>query len=348
MVLPMWLILWNAEPILVAFGQQRDLAVEAAGYLHVLQWSLLPVLVYLVLRSTLAALGSPRWAVLTGLGAVAVNAGLNALLTPSGGLVGSGLATLATHLLLASAILAVALFDPRLRALHLAAGLLAPRWSGFAAFWQLGLPIGITLLLEVGMFTAASALIGRFGTAALAAHAIALQVASVTFMVPLGIAQAATIRIGRAWGRGDHAAVRRAGWTAFNLQCAAMIVSALALVSMPRPIAGLFLDAHDPGSAGVEALAVTLLGLAGLFQIADGAQVVLAGMLRGLQDTRVPMVITAVGYWGLGVPLSAGLAFEAHEQAAGVWIGLCAGLFAVAGLLLLRWRVLLARAAAST
>ena len=338
---PIWAVLWQTEPILCALGQDPVLSHEAAGYLHVMQWSLLPALVYLVLRSMLAALQRPRWAVMTGLAAVMLNAVLNAVLIggagplPALGLAGSGLAMVLSNLFLAAALGLAVTLDARLRAVRPFAGLLRPPWRACRSLWRLGLPIGIGIMLEAGMFTAAAALVGHFDKGSLAAHAIALQVASFAFMVPLGIAQAATVRVGRAAGAGDRAAVGRAGWTALAFGVGTMVISSAVLVGLPRPIIGLFLDAASPGAGAVVQTAVTLLALAALFQIADGAQVVLAGILRGLQDTRTPMLIAGIGYWGIGLPLAAALA--PRGAAPGIWIGLVAGLFVAAGLLLARW-----------
>ncbi len=354
LAIPVWILLWQAGPLLRALGQPPLLAAGAARYLHALQWSLLPTLAYLVLRSFLAAAGRPRWAVGVGLAALALNALLNWLLIgphgafPGLGLAGSGLATLGANTFMAASLGLLAVLDPRLRRVRVFAGLLRPDWRGFGAFWRLGLPIGLGLMLETGMFAVAAVVIGRVDAPALAAHAIALQVAALTFMVPLGIAQAATIRIGQAAGAGSPAAVVRAGWTALAIAVAATGLSAAVLIAAPGPIIGLFLGADEPGTAAVRAVAVTLLGLAGLFQIADGSQVVLGGMLRGLRDTRVPMLIAAVGYWGIGIPLGAALAFWFGLRAPGVWLGLSAGLFAAAVLLLGRWLKLIGGTGAST
>ena len=342
---PAWLIMWNADAVFTLLGQDPQLSQAATSYLHVLQWSILPALIYLVLRSLFAALERPRWAVGTGTVAVALNAVLNWALIgghaglPALGLIGSGIATLLANTFMAASLICVAAWDPRLRRLRIFAGVLRPSWHGFAAFWRLGLPIGISLLLEVGMFAGATLLVGHVDAPSLAAHAIALQVASLTFMVPLGIGQAATIRIGRASGAGERARVVLAGWTALALGVAAMTASAVILISLPGPITDLFLRDGEPGARTVQATAVLLLGLAGLFQIADGSQVVLAGMLRGLHDTRVPMLISAVGYWGVGLPVAAVLAFVWDLRAPGVWLGMTAGLFTVATLLLARWRL---------
>ena len=339
---PIWLLLWNAEAIFRVLGQDPIVARAATAYLRILQWSLFPVLLYFVLRSMLAALDRPRWAVMIGFAAVLLNAGLNVVLIGGGfglpalGLVGSGLATLLSNLFMAATLGLTVSLDPRLRSVRVFSGLLAPPWKACASLWRLGLPIGVSIMLETGAFTAATALIGHYDEAALPAHAIALQVASLTFMVPLGIAQAATVRVGRAAGASDQTAVGRAGWTALALGIGTMMVSALVMIGLPAPIIGIFIDPAASGSDAIARTATILLALAGLFQIADGAQVVLAGMLRGLQDTRMPMLIAGFGYWGVGVPVAAWLAPRA--AAPGVWIGLVAGLFAVAVLLFARWR----------
>ena len=351
---PIWLLLWNGATVFRLTGQDPALTRSAAAYLHVLQWAVGPALIYLVLRSLFAALELPRWTVLTGAGAVVLSAALNWLLIfphgafPGLGLEGSGWATVLSNVFLAGSLGIVAAFHPRLRAVRVFRGLLRVDFSGWSAFWRLGLPIGVSLLLETGMFAGAAALVGHFGAAALAAHAIALQVASFTFMVPLGVAQAATVRVARAYGADDHPALARAGWTALALGVATMGVSATLMITLPRPIIGLFIGPEEPGAAAVTTLAVTLLSIAGLFQVFDGAQVVLSGMLRGLHEGRAPMVIAAIGYWCIGLPLGAGLAFGFGFAAPGVWIGLTAGLCAAAGLLLARWRWRLADSPAPT
>ena len=339
---PIWILLWEAEPIFRACGQDAALSHTAAIYLHVIQWSLFPILIYLVLRSMLAALRRPRWAVVTGLAAVVLNAGLNVLLIGGGfglpalGLVGSGIATVVSNVFMAMALGLAVTLDARLRTVRVFTGLLELPWQACAALWSLGLPIGISIMLETGAFTAATALIGHYDEASLPAHAIALQFAALTFMVPLGIAQAVTVRVGQAAGAGDEAAVGRAGWTALGFCIGTMMVTALIMIGLPGLIIGLFLDPSEPGAAAIAGTATTLLALAALFQIADGAQVVFSGMLRGLHDTHVPMLIAGIGYWGIGVPVAAWLASRAG--APGVWVGLVAGLFAVAALLFVRWR----------
>ena len=178
---------------------------------------------------------------------------------------------------------------------------------------------------------------GLIDAASLAAHAIAIQIASISFMVPMGVAQACTVRVGRAFGARDPVGVTRAGWAAYGLGVSFMAMMALVMVLWPRTLISGFIDIADPDNAAVVGLAVTFLAFAGLFQIVDGAQAVASGMLRGLHDTKLPMVYAAIGYWGVGLPLGVVLAFEFGFNGAGIWIGLSSGLAVVAVLLLVRW-----------
>jgi MATE family multidrug resistance protein len=177
---------------------------------------------------------------------------------------------------------------------------------------------------------------GWIGAPAVAAHAVALQLAALTFMVPLGLGQAATVRVGLALGRGDKAGITRAGWTAWVMGVGFMGSMALVMWSIPRRLVTLFLT-DDPANAVVIGLAVSFLKVAAAFQLVDGAQVIGAGMLRGLHDTRWPLIFALVGYWGVGLGIGAWLAFGADWKGIGIWIGLASGLAAVAFLMLLRW-----------
>ena len=160
-----------------------------------------------------------------------------------------------------------------------------------------------------GVQTCALPILGLIGRNEIAAHAIALQIAAFTFMVPLGLAQAGTVRVGLAYGAGDRAAIAKAGWTALALGIGFMAVMALMLILFPRPLIGIFIDTANPGNTTVVALAVQFMGIAALFQIVDGAQSVGAGVLRGLQDTRWPMIFAAFGYWVVGIGVGIALAF---------------------------------------
>ena len=156
-------------------------------------------------------------------------------------------------------------------------------------------------------------------------------------MIPLGLGQAVTVRVGLAHGAGDADGGSRAGWTAFTLGVGFMALMAAMMVLWPLALISAFIDIREPGNAQVVGLAVSFLAFAGLFQIVDGAQAVAGGMLRGLHDTRMPMVYAAIGYWGVGLPLGAALAFYGGLEGVGIWIGLSTGLAVVAALLLARW-----------
>jgi len=231
----------------------------------------------------------------------------------------------------------VVLTDRRFRRYRLFGRFWRADWPRFRALWHLGLPIGATLVFEVAVFNAATFLMGLIGAASLAAHSIAIQIASLTFMVPLGLAQAATVRIGRAHGARDAEGIRRAGWTAYIMGVGFMVLMALAMILAPRALVGIFLDLEVPANAPVIELAVSFLAVAALFQVMDGGQAVAAGMLRGLHDTRVPMIYAGLGYWCVGLLLGVVLAFWFGLAGIGLWIGLATGLTVVALLLLGRW-----------
>ena len=232
---------------------------------------------------------------------------------------------------------AVILTDRKFRRYHLFGRFWRADWPRFRELWHLGLPIGATLVFEVAVFNGATFLMGLIGAAALAAHSVSMQLASLSFMVPLGLAQAATVRVGRAFGAHDREGLRRAGWTAYVMGVGFMALTGLAMILMPRALVGLFLDLDMPANAPVIELAVSFLMVAALFQVADGGQAVAAGMLRGLHDTRVPMIYAGIGYWGIGLLLGVGLAFQGGLSGFGLWIGLATGLTVVAILLLVRW-----------
>ncbi len=340
---PVWIVLWFAEPILVALGQEPALAAGAASYVRALQWAYLPFLFYLVLRSFVTALERPMWAFLIVAAAVPLNVLADWCLMfgnlgfPRMELAGAGLATTLVSTLMFAGLVVLTMRDRRFRRYRLFGRFWRADWPRFRELWRLGLPIGATLVFEVSIFNAAVFLMGLVGPTALAAHAIAIQIASLTFMVPLGFSQAVTVRVGRAFGAGNSGAVRRAGWTAYAMGVGFMAVCACVMLFAPRLLIAAFLDLSAPESQPVAALAVTFLMFAALFQVVDGAQAVGAGMLRGLHDTRVPMIFAAIGYWGIGLPLGVVLAFPLGLAGSGIWIGLAAGLAIVAVLMTVRW-----------
>jgi MATE family multidrug resistance protein len=341
--LPSWLVLWHTEPILLLFDQEPELAAAAQTFVHELQWGLLPALGYIVLRSYVAALERPLWALMITGTAILFNVAANWILVfghlgfPALGLRGSGMATSLSNLFLFVGLAVVVTFGKRFRRYRLFGRWWRPDWPRLGTLWRIGLPIGAALAFEITVFNAAVFLMGQFGTAAIAAHAIAIQIASVSFMVPMGLAQAATVRVGRAYGAGDIDGVTRAGWTAFAIAIAFMSTTSVLLIAAPELLIAAFVDIADPANAQVVSLAVSFLVCAAVFQIADGAQVVGAGMLRGLNDTRVPMIYAGLGYWGFGMSLSLLFAFKLGFGGVGIWIGLASGLVAVAILMIRRW-----------
>ena len=340
--LPAFAVLWWTEAILLALGQDPAVSAATQPYVRACLPGLLPMLWLMALRSFLSALSRPRAILVTTLIGVAVNAALAWTLifghfgAPALGLLGAGIAASSVNLAMFLALAVFVQTDRRLRRYHLFGRLWRADWPRFAEILRVGLPAGGTMLMEVGVFTAAVFLQGLIGTASLAAHQIAIQCASITFMVPMGLAQAATVRVALAAGRGDARGVRLAGWTALALGLAVMALAAIAFVLAPRILVGAFIDPKLAGNAAVFDIAVSFLAVAAAFQLVDGAQVIGAGALRGLKDTRVPMVYALAGYWGVGFVAAVLLGFVLDLDGFGIWIGLGLGLAAVAVLMV--WR----------
>jgi MATE family multidrug resistance protein len=335
--------LLNGETLLILLRQDPAIAREAAHYLHGLAWSLPAFIGYIALRSAASAMGYPRAALWAALAGIAINAILAWGLTfghlglPELGLPGAGIATAiatwAMFLLLAASLA----YSPKFRRYRLFHRFGQLDLERLGHLMRLGIPIAITLLFEVAVFNAAAILMGILSEADLAAHGIAIQIASVSFMVPLGLAQAATVRVGMAYGAQDKHAATRSGWTAYALGVGFMSAMAVLMLVAPHLLIGAFIDLNNPANALVVERAALFLIFAGLFQIADGAQVVASGMLRGLHDTKAPMLIAAFGYWVAGLPLGVLLAFHFGLGGAGIWLGLVSGLSAVAVLMTGRW-----------
>lgn len=345
LVVPMWLFLWNARSVLILLGQDPVLAGEAQVFVRHLMWALLPAFLYLVLRNFLAALERPLLSLMVAMGAVVVNAivntglifGMPSLGIPALGLAGAGIGSSITVTIEFLVMATIIARHRRFRRYHLFGRFWRPDWARFRQMWTLGLPIAVTLTLEVGVFNAAVFLMGLIGTASLAAHQIAIQIASLTFMVPMGLAQAVTVRVGHAYGRGDAAAIGRAGWTSFWLATAFMTLMAAVMWAAPLHLVRIFIDPADPVNGAVVPLAVSFLGVAALFQIVDGAQAVGAGMLRGLHDTKVPMAFALFGYWVAGMGTAVALGFGLGWGGVGIWSGLAIGLAVVSVLMIWRW-----------
>lgn len=342
-VVPVWLLLWHTGAILVGLGQDPELAAGAQQLVRGLQWGMLPMLFYFVLRSFVAALERPLWSFIVVAGAVLFNALVNYSLIfgkfgmPALGLRGAGIGSSIANLAMFLAMALVVTLHPRFRRYRLFGRFWHADWPRFRQLWRLGLPIAITITFEVAVFNTTVFLMGLISEASIAAHMVAIQIAALSFMVPMGLGQAATVRVGLAQGRRDAAAIGRAGWAAFMIGVSFMAMMALVMLAIPHQLVGLFLDRADPVNAPVFPLAISFLFIAALFQIVDGAQAVAAGMLRGLHDTKVPMLVAAFGYWVVGIFVGVGLAFGLGWQGVGLWVGLASGLAIVAVLMLSRW-----------
>ena len=335
---PLITLLMFTQQILLLLGQRPELAEGAGQFTRVLCWGLPFSLFYQLLRNFSTALSRPQasfWVMGTGIFFNA--AGDYALIfghfgLPRLGLVGSGLASACSYTFTFIAMVAVVHAIPELRKFRVFRRFHRLHLDKLAELFRLGMPIGVTLTFEAMLFNAATLFMGTFGTDSVAAHQIALNVASITFMVPLGVGMATTVRVGLAAGAGDGEALRRAGYTAFAIGAVFMSSVAVVLWSFPARIAGLYF-ADAAANSGVIALAVVFLRVAAAFEIFDGLQVVGAMSLRGLKDAHMPMWIAGLSYWLVGFPICLWLAFSRHLQGFGIWLGLAAGLFAAAVLM---------------
>jgi MATE family multidrug resistance protein len=335
---------WGND-VLLALGQQPEAARDAGLYLQSLAFSLIPCWVFLVLRNFMGAINRPEPALWITFAAIPLNGCLAYALIfgafgfPSLGLLGAGIGTTLVNVVMCI----VGFFACYAMIPFKKYRVLGRFWRFdlhiFLKLFRVGLPISGAFILEFGAFAAATLLMGRIGSVALAAHQIALQVASILFMVPLGISMAATVRVGHAVGEGDLNAARRAGLTAIALAASFMTIMTIAIAATRHSIPALFIGAGAPLADESKALASSLLLLGMTFFIADGVQTVGAGALRGVNDTRVPLVFAFISFWIFGFWSSYGLAFTANMGAAGIWIGLTLGLMLYAGLLV--WRFVL-------
>ncbi len=330
------------EPILLLLDQEPETARLAASYMALGQWSMFPALMILSLRAYLTVVNRAYLMLVVIVAGALANAGFNWIFifghfgAPAMGIVGAAMATLLSNMLMAGLLVAYTVFAPGLARYELYARAWRPDWPAFFEVLRLGLPISATIIAEVGLFATSSIMMGWLGTVPLAAHGIALQIGSISFMVPLGLANAASVRVGIAHGRQDREALRRAGHTAVFIGAAIALCAATLFWVWPQGLIGLYLDHDNPASADVLAAAVPLLLVAAVFQIADALQAVGAGVLRGMKDTRVPMIIALISYWLVGMPIAYILAFPLGLGAPGIWWGLASGLAAAA--VMMNWR----------
>jgi len=344
--LPMMVFPLYGERILLALGQAPEPSRLAQQYLFGMVWGATPALWLIALRGFMGALNRPEPVLWITLAAIPVNAALVYLLIhglaglPQLGLFGAGLATSIVNGAMFLAGLWFAITRRPFAKYHVLGHLWRLDLGMMGQLLAVGAPISIAFLMEYGLFSSASLLTGLIGTTALAAHQIALQVAAILFMAPFGIGMAATIRVGHAAGRNDAAGVRRAGFAAALLGIVLGVIVTIA-VSLGRfAIARFFLGNTGGNADATIALAAMLLLVGTSFFITDALQAILAGALRGLKDTRMPLLFAVIGYWIIGFPAAWALGFQADLGAVGVWIGLSIGTTVYAGLLCLRfWRL---------
>jgi multidrug resistance protein, MATE family len=329
--------LWPVRFVFTLFRQPPELIDLAASYVRISIVGLLPFLGFVVLRQSLQALHRVRALVIVVVAGNLMNAGLNWALVyghlgaPPMGVSGSAWATVASRWTMMALLFAGGW--PALRSAVRPWRREAFQRSALARMLRLGWTIGLQQVLEFGVFAAIGLLMGVLGTPEMAAHEIALNLASLTFMVPLGLGAAAAVRVGRAVGEGDRAAARERARTALVCGVGFMLCTATVMLAIPRVIAAAYTN-----QPVVASIAASLIPIAGMFQLFDGIQAVSAGVLRGLGDTRAPFVVNLAGFWLCGFPLSVALAFHTPLRALGLWWGLAAGLAVVATLLLLRVR----------
>ena len=341
------IMIWS-ESLFLFLGQEPTVAADAQQYLRIAGFGMFPWLVAMVIKSYLAALERTQVVFWIAVLATVCNGLINYTLifgnwgAPEMGIQGAAMASVFTQLV---GMLGVVVY----------AILVLPQHQLFVRFWRadwemlmrvfrLGVPIGFTGLSETGLFTATAVMMGWLGTVPLAAHGIALQCAGITFMLHLGISNVATIRAGNAFGRGDRENLVKGAHVVFAMSLMAALLTIVGFLLWPEPLILEVMQPSEPARNQILVIGVGLLAMAALFQLVDGAQVIALGLLRGVQDTKVPMYMAAFSYWGIGMPCSYIFGFVLGYEGIGVWMGLVVGLASAAILLSVRfWSVTLGR-----
>jgi MATE family multidrug resistance protein len=315
-------------------------AADAGRYLMVAGFGMIPALLVMVIKSYLAALERTQVVFWITILAAISNALANYAFifgnwgAPELGIMGAALASLVTQFisLIAIVIYAIVVLPQH----QMFVRLWRPDWEALSRVFRLGLPIGVTGLSETGLFSATAIMMGWLGTVPLAAHGIALQLAGMTFMLHLGLSNAATIRAGNAYGRKDRDHLARGALVAYVMSFGMALITTTAFLIWPEALISLFMQKAEPMRVQILSIGVGLLAMAALFQMVDGAQAIALGVLRGVQDTKMPMVIAALSYWVIGIPCSYVLGFVFGFGGIGVWAGLVLGLSLAA--ILMSWR----------
>jgi multidrug resistance protein, MATE family len=331
---------WAGLAMMPLVGFHPDILVELNAYTWPLMWSAPPLLAYVVFRRYLQAMSIVRPVMIALAAANLLNLVGNwafiygHLGSPAMGIKGSAYATVLSRIGLAVSLFCVILYNERDRPSGLHDVPFKWETERVGRVFRLGWPAALQITLEVGVFAAASAMAAKIGPMASAANQVVLNIAGLIFMIPFGLGSAAAVRVGQAIGRGDHEGMRRAGWTALALGSIVMSGSALLFLIMPAPLIRIY--SSDPG---VVELGIILLFICSVFQLFDGLQTVATGALRGLGDTRTPMVLNLVGHWLIGLPIGYVLCFNRNWGVAGLWTGLSAGLILIGASLAITWNV---------
>ena len=325
-------ILLFSEQLFLILGQDEALASNAQMYLRIAGWSILPGLIIMVLKSFFSALERPNIVLFSLVIGGIVNVILNYAFIfgnfgmPELGLAGAALTSVITTLISLIILIVYCIFNRNYSSYTLFKNIWRLDLEYFTDVFKLGFPIGVTMLAESGLFSATAVMMGWVGTNALAAHGIAIQISGFTFMIYLGLANAATVRAGRAVGRSDYEGLKLASISVVVLTIIAVSIIAVIFLIFPEFLMMLFLSPTHIDTPLIVSIGVLLLAFSALFQIADGLQVVILGLLRGLQDTAIPMVLTTFSYWGVGIPFSYIFGFVFGWGASGIWLGLVVGL----------------------
>lgn len=340
--LPAFIFYWNSYPLLIALGQDEATAQASGQYLRAISWGLLPALWIMALRGFLEGNSDTLPIMIVAILGIGANIVLNYALMfgkfgfPELGLVGTGYAS--SIVFTCGFLLLAGYVHFKYSADRVFSGIGKLNFSMIKELFRVGGPIGMTLGFEMGMFSAAAIAMGALSPTELAAHQIALQTAATSFMIPLGIAIATSVRVGQATGAGKIENARIAGFTGMITCCVVMTFFAVLFWTVPNSIVAIYIDTLDVENAQVIKFAIGFLAIAALFQIFDGLQVAASNCLRGLKDTTAAMILTLISYWGIGVPIGALLCFVFELRGTGLWLGMTVGLAAAAILLTLRFR----------
>jgi multidrug resistance protein, MATE family len=344
--IPAMVILGNIDSLMLRFGQAQNIVSLAKIYLDIMVWGFFPALTFAMLKSAVSSLSQPRIITIIVVIGTLFNAAGNYVLGfgklgfPIMGLTGIALASVLSQWLMLIFLIIYILKHEELRTYQVFKNLFGIEPKILIEMIRLGLPIGISFAFEVGLFSVTTYLMGLLGTEILAAHLIVFQTIAVVFMVPLGMSLATTIRVGQWNGQNNLTGVRKTAYTSMWMGAIFMTAMAVLLLFFSRQVIGLYLDTRNPENANVVSLATSMFAVAALSQVLDGVQTTAAGALRGLKDTRIPMLLSFIAFWVFGLASGYLLGFRFGLDGIGLWLGQAIGVGASAGVFIWRFRAL--------